>query len=110
MFTLILIIHILACLLLVALVLMQTGKGGMGAAFGGGESFFGGQGAAPFLTKATTGLAVVFMLTSLSLTLVSGRKGPREASAVEKALQQEGRQRVPAAETPAPDAGAPAGR
>jgi len=87
--TLLLVIHLIACLLLVGVVLMQSGKGGLGTALGGGgETFFGGRGAAPFLTRATTVLAVVFMITSLSLALISG-KDRRAASAIEKAMQQE---------------------
>ncbi|MDQ7798262.1 MAG: preprotein translocase subunit SecG [Candidatus Edwardsbacteria bacterium] len=89
MHTLLLVIHLIACLLLVGVVLMQSGKGGLGSALGGGgETFFGGRGAAPFLTRATTVLAVVFMMTSLSLALISG-KDRRAASAIEKAMQQE---------------------
>jgi preprotein translocase subunit SecG len=110
-FTLILIIHLIACLLLIGVVLMQTGKGGMGSAFGGGESFFGGQGAAPFLTRATTGLAVVFMLTSLSLALISGKQTRRSSSAIEKALQQDQKQqRGPAPEVPASGSPIPGGQ
>ena len=111
MFTLILIIHLIACLLLIGVVLMQTGKGGMGSAFGGGESFFGGQGAAPFLTRATTVLAVVFMLTSLSLALISGKQTKRSASAIEKALQQEQKQqRGPSPEAPGGGSPIPGGQ
>ncbi|MDI6740983.1 MAG: preprotein translocase subunit SecG [Candidatus Edwardsbacteria bacterium] len=109
MFTFILIIHLIACLLLIAVVLMQTGKGGLGLAFGGGESFFGGRGAAPFMIRATTALAVVFMLTSLSLALVSGKQTRRAATAIEKALQQDQKQRRgPAPEAPAGGPGQPA--
>lgn len=64
-------IHILTCIMLVVVVLLQTGKGAdMGAVFGGGSSqtFFGSSGAGNFLTKLTTGGAIVFMLTSLILT------------------------------------------
>lgn len=93
MFTLLLIIHVLVCLLLIAVVLMQSGKGGLGSAFGG-ESFFGGKGATPFLATATTVLAIVFMATSLSLAMISGRRD-RATSAIERSLQQE--QRRPAA-------------
>ncbi len=89
MYTLLLVIHLITCLLLIGVVLMQSGKGGLGSALGGGgETFFGGRGAAPFLTRATTVLAVVFMITSLSLALISG-KGRRATSAIEKAMQQE---------------------
>ena len=73
--TFLLVIHIMVCLFLVFIVLVQGGKGAeMGAAFGGGSSqtLFGGRGAATFLSKLTTGIAIVFMLTSLSLAVVSG--------------------------------------
>jgi preprotein translocase subunit SecG len=64
-------IHVLACFFLVAVVLLQHGRGAdIGSAFGGGASqtVFGGRGAANFLTRLTTAAAVVFMLTSLTLT------------------------------------------
>jgi len=101
-YTLLLIIHVIGCLLLIGIVLMQTGKGGLGSALGGDtEQMFGGRGAAPFLTKATTFLAVLFMLTSLSLSFMSGRQA-KARSAIEKSLQQG--QPVPAQqqEQPAP--------
>jgi len=59
------------------IVLLQTGKGAdMGAAFGGGSSqtLFGSTGASTFLSKATTGAAIVFMLTSLVLAYMSGHR------------------------------------
>src|SRR6266446_5752168 len=64
------ILHVLACLVLVLVVLLQTGKGAdMGAVFGGSSStIFGSSGAGNFLTRLTTGAAVVFMITSLTLT------------------------------------------
>ena len=64
-------LHITACLALVAIVLLQHGKGAdIGAAFGGGSSntVFGARGAGNFLTKLTTGCVVVFMLTSITLS------------------------------------------
>ncbi len=63
-------VHVLVSLGLIVVVLLQTGKGtDMGAAFGGGSSttVFGGSGAGNFLTRVTTGMAVVFMLTCLTL-------------------------------------------
>ncbi len=63
-------VHIVVCLGLIVVVLLQTGKGtDMGAAFGGGSSttVFGSSGAGNFLTRLTTGMAVVFMLTCLTL-------------------------------------------
>ncbi len=73
MTTLLIIIHILTCLFLIAIVLLQSGKGAeIGAAFGGSsQTIFGSRGAATFLNKVTTVAAVVFMLTSLTLTVVT---------------------------------------
>jgi preprotein translocase subunit SecG len=64
------IIHILASLALIALVIIQKGKGSdIGAAFGGGASntLFGSQGAVPFFAKLTAVVAVIFFATSLAL-------------------------------------------
>jgi preprotein translocase subunit SecG len=68
--TLVTIVHVFACLFLILVVLLQTGKGAeMGAIFGGGGSatIFGASGAGNFLTKLTTATAIVFFLTSLTL-------------------------------------------
>src|SRR4029077_8208276 len=64
------VIHVVACIFLIVVVLLQTGKGAdMGAVFGGGsQTLFGSGGAGNFLTRLTTATAVVFMLTSLILT------------------------------------------
>src|SRR5438132_14242441 len=64
------VIHVLACLFLIVVVLLQTGKGAdMGAVFGGGsQTLFGSGGAGNLLTKLTTGTAVAFMITSLILS------------------------------------------
>ncbi len=72
---LLMIIHILACLFLIAVVLLQSGKGAeIGAAFGGSsQTLFGSRGSASFLGKMTTVVAVVFMLTSLSLAVVTSK-------------------------------------
>ncbi len=64
------VIHIIVSILLIIVVLLQPGKSGdLGSIFGGGtsESIFGSSGAVPFLVKVTRGLAILFMLTSLSL-------------------------------------------
>jgi len=74
---LIIVIHIIVCIALIMIVLLQTGKGAdMGAAFGGGSSqtLFGSTGASTFLSKATTAAAILFMLTSLILAYMSGDK------------------------------------
>jgi preprotein translocase subunit SecG len=77
MSVLLIIIHIIVCIALIMIVLLQTGKGAdMGAAFGGGSSqtLFGSTGASTFLSKATTLAAIVFMLTSLILAYMSGHR------------------------------------
>jgi preprotein translocase subunit SecG len=68
--TLVTILHVFACLFLVLVVLLQTGKGAeMGAVFGGGgsQTIFGASGAGNLLTKLTTATAIVFFITSLTL-------------------------------------------
>lgn len=70
--TLILTLHIIVCFLLVILVLLQSGKEGMGVIFGGGNSsVFGSTGAGGILAKLTTLMAIVFVITSLSYTYVT---------------------------------------
>jgi len=70
------IIHILVCFALIMIVLLQAGKGAeMGAAFGGAsQTIFGSSGAMGFLSKLTTVVAVVFMITSLILTFSSTKR------------------------------------
>ncbi len=77
------IVHIIVCILLILIVLLQTGKGAdIGAAFGGGSSqtLFGSAGPAGFFTKITTGVAVIFMVTSIGLAyMYSHRTGVSSA-------------------------------
>ena len=76
------IIHVLVCIALIMIVFLQTGKGAdMGSAFGGGssQSLFGSTGASTFLSKATTGAAIVFMLTSLGLAYRSSHRTGAES-------------------------------
>jgi len=71
------IIHVFVAIALIMIVLLQTGKGAdMGLAFGGGSSqtLFGTTGASTFLSKATTVIAIVFMLTTFSLTIMWGKR------------------------------------
>jgi preprotein translocase subunit SecG len=100
-------IHVLVSLALIMIVLLQTGKGAsLGAAFGGAsQTVFGSRGPTSFLGKLTTGAAIVFMLTSLSLAYLSSR---RSSSTI---MTDQPRQEIPAppaqpeqppAEKPAP--------
>ena len=94
----IIIIHICVCAALIFIVLLQKGKGaGMGVAFGGSsQTVFGSSGATTFLQKLTTIVAIVFMVTSLSLSFFL-RQGP-SSSIMEGVSQQAGPEAVPAAE------------
>ena len=70
-------IHIIAALSLILSVLLQAGKGAaMGSGLGAGSSqtMFGSSGAGGFLTKLTTGIAILFMITSLTLAVFSTQK------------------------------------
>ncbi|MBI3592956.1 MAG: preprotein translocase subunit SecG [Nitrospirae bacterium] len=93
MTTLLIIIHVLACLFLISIVLLQSGKGAeMGAAFGGSsQTIFGSRGAATFLNKLTTIAAVVFMITSLGLTMVT----TKTASVIKQTAPADQRKAIP---------------
>ena len=105
-----LVIHVLTAVGIIALVLLQQGKGAdMGAAFGGGgsasQTLFGARGSANFLSRSTAVLAAIFFATSLSLAVVySQQSADRGRSITEHAAPD------PAAPEPqAPlEAGAPA--
>lgn len=75
--TFILVIHLIVCFFLITIVLIQGGKGAeLGAAFGGSsQTLFGARGAATFFSKLTTGTAILFMLTSFALAIVTTRAG-----------------------------------
>ncbi|MHB9028454.1 MAG: preprotein translocase subunit SecG [Candidatus Latescibacterota bacterium] len=77
-------LHVLVSIFLIVTVLLQSGKGGgLAGTFGGAGvtgGVFGGRGAAPFLAKATTVFAVLFMLTAISLNFVT--PGTRSAGSV----------------------------
>ena len=73
MTTLLIIVHVLVCLFLIGIVLLQHGKGAdIGATFGGSsQSLFGSEGPVPLLNKITTFSAIVFMGTSITLAYIS---------------------------------------
>jgi len=76
MVILLLIIHVIVCLFLVGVVLVQQGKAGdLAGAFGGqgSQTAFGPRGASNVLTRLTTWSAVIFMLTSIGLTVTMSR-------------------------------------
>ena len=73
--TLATVIHVITCILLILVVLIQSGKGAeISASFGGSsQTIFGSSGGANFFTRLTTALAAIFMLTSVSLTMASNK-------------------------------------
>jgi preprotein translocase subunit SecG len=76
MVILITIVHIAVCLFLIIVVLLQSGKSGdIAAAFGGmgSQTAFGPRGAATVLSKATTWSAIIFMVTSITLSVFASR-------------------------------------
>jgi preprotein translocase subunit SecG len=99
------IVHVLACFIMILVVLLQAGKGAnMGAAFGGSsQTVFGSTGAGTFLGKMTAAVAIIFMLTSLTLTYTASHKS---SSLMERSKIPVTRQ-APAA-IPAPNSAAPA--
>ena len=108
MYTFVTIVHIFASLVLVLVVLLQAGKGAnMGAAFGGSsQTVFGSSGAGTFLGKMTAAIAIIFMVTSLTLTYNASRKG---SSLFEHSPVPVTRQEIPAIPTaPAQNAATPA--
>ena len=77
MFTLIVIVHVLVSLVIIGLVLLQAGKGAdIGSAFGGSgsQAVFGSMGTPTVLGKATTVVAIMFMVTSFSLAMLAHKK------------------------------------
>lgn len=92
----ILILHVLVCLFLIVLILLQSGREGMGVIFGGGgnSSVFGSQGAGGILVKLTTFLAVMFVVTSLGYNILTANKN--EVSSILDVQFEESAAPVPA--------------
>ncbi len=109
MLILLTIIHVIVCLFLILVVLLQSGKAAdIAGAFGGmgSQTTFGPRGAATALTKATTVAAALFMITSLSLAVLETRNAARggvggSGSALDK-LKTSAPATAPKTGTPAP--------
>jgi preprotein translocase subunit SecG len=116
--TLITVMHVGVALFMILVVLVQGGnQGGMGAAFGGGSSsgVFGATGATTLFGKLTYGAAVIFMFTSITLTVMQGKSGNIGLKEKLKSQSTQTAPVTPAAETapvaetaPAADAAQPA--
>jgi preprotein translocase subunit SecG len=105
MIILITIVHVIVCLFLIIVVLLQSGKSGdIAAAFGGmgSQTAFGPRGAATALSKATTWSAIIFMVTSLTLSIFATRRGgPKSVLQGVKSSETKS-QPAPPAQKPAP--------
>lgn len=80
MYGFIVFVHMIVCVGLILVVLFQTGKGaGLGGLFGGGggDQLFSAPSGSAFLRKTTTGMAIVFVLTSISLTILASHRAQR---------------------------------
>ena len=106
----IIILHVVVSIGLILVVLLQTGKGAeVGAVFGGSSStIFGSSGAGNFLTRLTTGMAIVFMVTSLALGYFTSRK-PTATIFDNRTPAAEPAAPVPPAPVAQPQQAAPAG-
>src|SRR5260370_27634334 len=90
-------IHVIVCLFLIVVVLLQSGKAAdLAGAFGGmgSQTVFGPRGSATVLSKATTIAAALFMVTSMSLSIYATRSG-RAPSLLDKAAKPTGKQTPP---------------
>lgn len=94
------VVHVIACLFLMLVVLVQPGKsGGLGALTGAGaQQVFGGRGAGNFLTRTTWATAAIFFSTSITLAYLSSSKD----ESLEKRSQAAQKQSAPAAPAAAP--------
>ena len=104
-------VHILLCVLLVLVIILQPGKGGdMGAAFGGGAAtaLFGPQGPTNLLQQATTGVAFGFMVTSITLAWFSSRSTLANANVEDELLRLQQERDAASLTVPADDAAVPA--
>jgi preprotein translocase subunit SecG len=106
-------VHILVCLFLIIVVYLQSGQSGdIAAAFGGmgSQTAFGTRTAATVLTKATTWAAIIFMLTSITLSVFTARRSHRIGSVLEgtksgaaKTAPVQSKPVPPAQQAPAPE-------
>ena len=112
MYYLLLTIHILVCIFLIIVVLLQSGKAAdLAGAFGGmgSQTAFGPRGSATLLSKATTISAVLFMITSMSISIMATRNAGLGATVLEpKTTKSAPAKTAPAQQVPASKAPAPA--
>ena len=107
MYILVLIVHVVVCLFLIVVVLLQSGKAAdLAGAFGGmgSQTAFGPRGSATLLSKATTISAVLFMVTSLTLSILATKNAGLATTVLEESQPKS----TPTKNAPAPAAPVPA--
>ena len=110
LFIIVSVVHVMVCLFLIVVVLLQHGKSAdVAAAFGGmaSQTAFGPRGAATVLSKATTWSAIVFMLTSITLSILAYKQPSSGRSVMEGVKTTEPQKTQPAPSTPAQPRPAP---
>src|SRR5436309_15757703 len=98
MYYLLMIVHVVVCLFLIGVVLLQSGKAAdLAGAFGGmgSQTAFGPRGSATLLSKATTISAVLFMITSLSLSIVASKSAGLGTTVLEDVQQRTAPKQAP---------------
>jgi preprotein translocase subunit SecG len=102
MYTALIVLHIIVAFIMVGVILLQSGKGAeIGAAFGGSsQTVFGARGASTMLSKLTAVSATIFMVTSLSLAIMSKQKNYSSTLGLDKPVPA---QTVPVKPEPAKD-------
>src|SRR5215208_6710961 len=105
MYILALIVHVVVCLFLIVVVLLQSGKAAdLAGAFGGmgSQTAFGPRGSATLLSKATTASAILFMLTSLTLSIMATRRAGIGSTILEKNTPPSSSGKAPTSTLPTP--------
>jgi preprotein translocase subunit SecG len=111
MYILLMIVHVVVCLFLIIVVLLQSGKAAdLAGAFGGmgSQTAFGPRGSATLLSRATTISAVLFMVTSLSLSVLASKSAGLATTVLED-VQQKSAPTKKSTPTPVPQPAAPQG-
>jgi len=97
-------LHVMVCFVLIIVIMLQSGNAAdLAGAFGGAgsQTAFGPRGAATFLSRATTWCAIVFMMTSLTLSVKRGPSEMSTGSVLEETSQPASKQPAPAQSKPA---------
>jgi preprotein translocase subunit SecG len=111
MYYLVLFVHVVVCIFLIIVILLQSGKAAdLAGAFGGmgSQTAFGPRGSATLLSKATTISAVLFMITSMSLSIMATKNAGLGATVLEERAPAKTAPAKTAPATPAPPTGQPA--